>query len=291
MGSSGFNRQAFVARQPNYQRPSNPIGGLLLFLFVVVLVGAGGYYYLQSNGSFPLDLSAAASDSEVSKIAAKLDEIEKRLDRLEKRSRVRSSSDAAEEKDAETVSSETPAPAPVKGSSAGKSGGPAFENAVKPTGSAEKKDRPAANPAGNSQLKAQLNESQEKWDAATDRIADTIVELGEQRGKLAQQEQRLDKIWERFERVPVAFELAKRNGKQRVGPVSLWLRGTDQKNHRYTMRVLVDDKWIELKDRALLEPVELYMARIPAPLELVVKEIGDDQVSGVLGVPQEIPQR
>ena len=85
-----------------------------------------------------------------------------------------------------------------------------------------------------------MQADRERWDATTDRVAGTVVELGEQRSELAGTRERLEQLWERFEREPIAFDLQKRSDKQRVGPIWLWLRKTDRKNHRYTMRVFAD---------------------------------------------------
>ena len=55
--------------------------------------------------------------------------------------------------------------------------------------------------------------------------------------------------------------------------------------------MLANDKTILLKDRALNEAVTFYVPGVPEPLELIVTEIGKDQVAGKLVVPRTTPSR
>jgi hypothetical protein len=76
---------------------------------------------------------------------------------------------------------------------------------------------------------------------------------------------------------------------QRVGPVQMALNKTDPKKSKYTMTVLADDKSIEKKDKTAGEPIQFYVkgtARV-APYEIVVFEVGKNQISGYLATPKE----
>lgn len=292
MGSPGFDRTVFVKRQQQKERPPGPpLLGILLFVVVVVVVAAVGYKYIEANGMPELgDLGGSGNSAnptaapDLTQIVTKLEQIEQRLERLEKR---RASTPAAGENQ---PASANPAlnPRPNELSTSSASGRRATSS--KPLDPAEAR-RLAELQRKYGSLEAGVQADRERWDATTDRVTETVVELGEQRSELAGTRERVEQLWERFEREPIAFDLQKRSDKQRVGPLWLWLRKTDRKNHRYTMRVFADDKWIELKDRALLEPVELYLAEVPVPFELVITRIDDDEVSGVLGVPRQLPPR
>src|SRR6201998_1155844 len=76
---------------------------------------------------------------------------------------------------------------------------------------------------------------------------------------------------------------------QRVGPVQMALNKTDPKKSKYTMTVLADDKSIEKKDKTAGEPIQFYVkgtARV-APYEIVVFEVGKNQITGYLATPKE----
>jgi hypothetical protein len=63
---------------------------------------------------------------------------------------------------------------------------------------------------------------------------------------------------------------------------------TDQKKSKYTMTVFVDDRQIEKKDRTAGEPVQFYVGSSrSAPYEIVVFQVGKDQLTGYLSTPKE----
>ena len=68
--------------------------------------------------------------------------------------------------------------------------------------------------------------------------------------------------------------------------ISVILRKTDPRRHRFTLDVLADDKKVEKKDKQLNEPVQFYMAGSRQPYELVVNTVKKDQIAGYLAVPK-----
>jgi hypothetical protein len=67
------------------------------------------------------------------------------------------------------------------------------------------------------------------------------------------------------------------------------LNKTDQKKSQYTMTVLADDKSIQKKDKTAGEPVQFYVkgsAKL-APYEIVVFDVGKNQISGYLATPKD----
>jgi len=111
--------------------------------------------------------------------------------------------------------------------------------------------------------------------------------LGSQRREIASTQAALGEIQRSFERTYLPFELRRSFGRQQVGPIWLDLRSVDRKAQRFTMRLFVDDRWVEMKDRVLGERLEFYVRGFSNPLELVISEIRQDQVSGQLGVPSQ----
>jgi hypothetical protein len=65
---------------------------------------------------------------------------------------------------------------------------------------------------------------------------------------------------------------------------SLRLNKADPKHHRYSLDVLRDNRPIEAVDRTLNEPVRLVTTRGHV-IELVIREIGKDEVYGSVAVP------
>jgi hypothetical protein len=86
------------------------------------------------------------------------------------------------------------------------------------------------------------------------------------------------------------FTLKKTKTPQRVGPVQVNLTKTDQKKSKYTVTVFVDDRAIEKKDKTAGEPVQFYVkgASRMAPFEMVVFDVGKDQITGYLSTPKEM---
>ncbi|HKF24564.1 MAG TPA: hypothetical protein VKB24_01270, partial [Candidatus Acidoferrum sp.] len=76
---------------------------------------------------------------------------------------------------------------------------------------------------------------------------------------------------------------------QRVGPVQIALNKVDQKKSRYTMTVYADDKSIEKRDKTAGEPVQFYVkgSSRMAPYELVVFDVGKNQITGYLSTPKD----
>jgi hypothetical protein len=67
------------------------------------------------------------------------------------------------------------------------------------------------------------------------------------------------------------------------------LNKADQKKAKYTMTVFADDRSIEKKDKTAGEPVQFYMkgASRMAPYEIVVFDVGKNQISGYLSTPKD----
>ena len=47
-----------------------------------------------------------------------------------------------------------------------------------------------------------------------------------------------------------------------------------------------DDKRVEKKDKTTNEPVQFYVAKARQPYEIVVNEVGKDQITGYLSTPK-----
>jgi hypothetical protein len=161
-----------------------------------------------------------------------------------------------------------------------------------------------------SQLSAVQTESNEKIVAvatevggAKKDIADTKSDLETTKGKLeratgdmgvmsgliAHNRDDLEELKRRGDRNYYEFKVTKSKTPQRVGPVQVTLNKVDQKKAKYTMTVFVDDRSVEKKDKTAGEPVQFYLkgsARM-TPYEIVVFDVGKNDINGYLSTPKE----
>jgi hypothetical protein len=114
-------------------------------------------------------------------------------------------------------------------------------------------------------------------------------DMGVMSGLIARNKDDLEELKRRGDRNYYEFTLQKSKTAQRVGPVQIKLDKTDQKKAKYTMTVLADDKSIEKKDKTSGEPIQFYVkgaARL-SPYEIVVFDVGKNQISGYLATPKD----
>lgn len=160
------------------------------------------------------------------------------------------------------------------------------------------------------QLSAVQTEANEKIGAvstdlggAKKDIADTRTDLETTKGKLdraqgdmgvmsgliAHNRDDLEELKRRGDRNYYEFKISKSKQPQRVGPVQVTLNKTDQKKGKYTMTVFVDDRSIEKKDKTAGEPVQFYLkgAARMTPYEIVVFDVGKNDINGYLSTPKE----
>ncbi len=114
-------------------------------------------------------------------------------------------------------------------------------------------------------------------------------DMGVMSGLIARNKDDLEELKRRGDRNYYEFTLQRAKTPQRVGPVQMSLNKTDQKKSKYTVTVLADDKSIEKKDKTSGEPVQFYVkgAAKQSPYEIVVFDIGKNQISGYLATPKD----
>jgi len=111
-------------------------------------------------------------------------------------------------------------------------------------------------------------------------------DLGIQSGLIATNARELAALRALGERHYYEFAIAKTGRPSRLANISVILRKTDPKRHRFTLDVLADDKRVEKKDKSLNEPVQFYVAGSGQPYELVVNEVKKNHIVGYLAVPK-----
>jgi hypothetical protein len=114
-------------------------------------------------------------------------------------------------------------------------------------------------------------------------------DMGVMSGLIAHNRDDLEELKRRGDRNYYEFKITKNKTPQRVGPVQVALTKADQKKSKYTMTVFVDDRSVEKKDKTAGEPVQFYLkgsARM-APYEIVVFDVGKNDINGYLSTPKD----
>jgi len=88
------------------------------------------------------------------------------------------------------------------------------------------------------------------------------------------------------ERDYLEFTIDGKNKPQKVGSFMVELRGTNPKNKRYNVSLIVDDARIEKKNLPINEPVFFHQGTDKRPLEMVVNSVAKDKVTGYISVPK-----
>jgi predicted nucleic acid-binding Zn-ribbon protein len=114
-------------------------------------------------------------------------------------------------------------------------------------------------------------------------------DMGVMSGLIAHNRDDLEELKRRGDRNYYEFKVTKSKTPQRVGPVQVTLNKSDQKKGKYTMTVFVDDRSIEKKDKTAGEPVQFYLkgAARMAPYEIVVFDVGKNDINGYLSTPKD----
>jgi outer membrane murein-binding lipoprotein Lpp len=300
MGGIDFDRQVFVKAKHSPSPPSpsrSPLPGALVLILVAALGAFAAYRYIKAGGLSSVPVS---NDAQVKQLQQKITVLQARIDQLERRRRTPLAKASAEDEKAPEPqlarapaaeltyravahASAPPAQKPlVAASTQPKASAPVFAGGPpQPSGAAQ------PNPALN-KLQGDLAATHEEWEATVNRLGNVVGQLDTQQSQLEQNQNAVKQLLGITRRMGIPFSLKKQSEFQRVGPISLKLSSTDVADQRYTLRLVVDDKSVELKDRALNEVIEFYTERSQFPVELVVSQIERGQVAGMLAVPADM---
>jgi uncharacterized protein (DUF2141 family) len=103
---------------------------------------------------------------------------------------------------------------------------------------------------------------------------------------IARNHDEIDQLRRLGERDYVEFTIAGKNKPQKVGNVTVELKGVNQKKNQFSVAMTVEDKLFNKKNRALNEPIFFYTSGTRLPEELVINKVGKDQVSGYVSIPK-----
>jgi hypothetical protein len=108
-------------------------------------------------------------------------------------------------------------------------------------------------------------------------------ELGTQ---IARNHEEIDQLRRLGQRDYFEFSIDRKGGRQKVGSMTVELRGTNPKRNQFTVALYVDDMRLEKKNRSVNEPIYFYTRGSRQPLELVINQVGKAKVTGYLSVPK-----
>jgi hypothetical protein len=103
---------------------------------------------------------------------------------------------------------------------------------------------------------------------------------------IARNHDEIDQLRRLGERDYVEFTIAGKNKPQKVGNVTLELKGVNEKKNQINLAMVVEDKRFEKKNRSVNEPIFFYTTGTRLPEELVINKVGKDQISGYISIPK-----
>jgi uncharacterized protein (DUF2141 family) len=103
---------------------------------------------------------------------------------------------------------------------------------------------------------------------------------------IAKNHDEIDALRRLGERDYVEFTIAGKNKPQKVGSVTVELKGVNEKRNQYTVAMTVEDKRFDKKNRALNEPIFFYTSGTKIPDEIVINKVGKDTISGYISIPK-----
>jgi uncharacterized protein (DUF2141 family) len=108
---------------------------------------------------------------------------------------------------------------------------------------------------------------------------------------IARNHDEIDQLRRLGERDYVEFTIAGKNKPQKVGNLTVELKGVNEKRGQYSVAMTAEDRRLEKKNRAMNEPVFFYLSGTKIPEELVINKIGKDTVSGYVSIPKANAQQ
>jgi hypothetical protein len=118
----------------------------------------------------------------------------------------------------------------------------------------------------------------------------TIGDLNMARSELgtliARNHDEIDVLRRQGERDYTEFTITGKNQPQKVGNVTVTLKGVNEKHNRSNIVYIVEDKSYEAKNANVNTPLFFYLSGTHQPEELVINKVGKNTISGYLSVPK-----
>jgi uncharacterized protein (DUF2141 family) len=103
---------------------------------------------------------------------------------------------------------------------------------------------------------------------------------------IARNHDEIDQLRRLGERDYIEFTIAGKNKPQKVGNLTVELKGVNEKRGQFSVAMTAEDRRLEKKNRSMNEPIFFYLSGTKIPEELVINKVGKDTVSGYVSVPK-----
>jgi hypothetical protein len=128
--------------------------------------------------------------------------------------------------------------------------------------------------------KTDLNTTKQNLDMARSELGTLI----------AKNHDEIDELRKLGERDYIEFSIDAKNKPQKVGTVTVELRGTNPNRNQYNLALTVDDKLTEKRNRTTNEPIFFYTHGTKQPMEIVVNKVDKNKITGYLSIPKSVQQ-
>jgi chromosome segregation ATPase len=135
-------------------------------------------------------------------------------------------------------------------------------------------------------VKTDVANTKSRLDSTIADLRRAAGDMGVMSGLIATNAKEIEALRQLGDRTYTEFTIFKRKEPVRLGDITVLLKNVDPKSSRYTVELQVGDRKIEKKDRTVNEPLQFYTDRDRQPHELVVNQIGKDQIVGYLAIPK-----
>jgi hypothetical protein len=127
-------------------------------------------------------------------------------------------------------------------------------------------------------------------DSVRGQIASASTDLQTSRGEMgvliARNHDEIETLRQRGDRDYFEFTLSGKNASEKMGDITITLRGTDAKKNECSFDLFVDDKSTLKRNRDINEPIFFYREREQVPSEIVINTVGKNEIAGYLSIPK-----
>src|SRR5208283_4512125 len=121
-------------------------------------------------------------------------------------------------------------------------------------------------------------------------LSKTVNDLNMTRSELgtliARNHDEIDVLRRQGERDYIEFTITGKNQPQKVGNVTVELKGVNEKKNRANVNVVLEDKKLEEKNRNINSPIIIYPTGSHQAEEVVINKIGKNTISGYVSTPK-----
>jgi len=103
---------------------------------------------------------------------------------------------------------------------------------------------------------------------------------------IARNHDEIDVLRRQGERDYTEFTITGKNQPQKVGNVTVTLKGVNEKKNRSNIVYTIEDKTYEAKNANINAPLFFYLSGTHTPEELVINKVGKNTISGYLSTPK-----